>query len=313
MLRDHDIFRGPFSIDDSQKTTVPLPADWKGALNDETIDVFPLVSDSKRRQRAGWCTYVNEHATAPELEFCCGGINGKSPQAGAIWRQGNLMHFGFEQSPAEMNEIGRTLLVNAITYIWRFTEDRPIIQTPSPFAPKRHRIFDRDAIGRLVRNNSRELKEYLRFYASPDLYQELQGKSREELGDWFKENRPWIRAGENGTLELDEQARSFGEGPAEPAFFDKAIQALDEPENRRDLARKLLERYTPDGPSASGSRDAWTAWHSQNRSYLFFSDSGGYRWYIDPLAKSRKTPTDKLRGSDRASRPAIALRADAGK
>ena len=33
------------------------------------------------------------------------------------WRQGNLLHFGFEQSPAELNQNGRALLVNAIVYI----------------------------------------------------------------------------------------------------------------------------------------------------------------------------------------------------
>jgi hypothetical protein len=37
---------------------------------------------------------------------------------------------------------------------------------------------------------------------------------------------------------------------------------------------------------------------------------GGYHWYVDPLAKSRKVPTEKLRGSDRASRPVMTLRTE---
>ncbi len=310
MLRDHEIFRRPQLIDRSQATAVPVPTYWKGYLDEETIDVFPLAADAKGADRSGWCTYVHEHAQAPELEICCGGINSKTPKAGAVWRQGNLLHFGFEPSPAEMNETGRSLLVNAIAYISRFTEDRPIIQTPSAFAPQRHRIFDRDAIARLVQDKTRNLKEYLKFYASAELYSEVQEKSREELGEWFRENRPWIRAGEKGTLMIDEEARSFGEGPAGPAFLDKAIRALGDRGDQEDLARKLLERYAPDGPGGSGSRNEWTAWHRENRPYLFFSDSGGYRWYVDPLAKARKIPTEKLRGGDRASRPAIAPQAE---
>jgi hypothetical protein len=303
VLRDHEIFRGPLPIDRSKEETIPLPRDWKGQLDDDTVNILPLVDDLKGHYRPGWCTYVYEHVQAPELEFCCGGINGKTPKAGAVWRQGNLLHFGFDQSPAEMNELGRSLLVNAIAYISRFTEDRPIIQTPSPFAPGRYRIFGRDAIVRLIHDKTRDLNEYLKFYLSVELYGELKGKSREELGEWFRENRAWIHAGEKGTLSLDEQARSFGETPDQPAFFDKAIRALDQ----SDLACLLLERYVPDGPGASGSRDEWTAWYSQNEPYLFFSDSGGYRWYIDPLAKSRKIPTKRLRGRDRASRPVISL------
>ena len=58
-----------------------------------------------------------------------------------VWEPGKipsrfdlLLHFGFEQSPAEMNEAGQRLLLNSIAYISRFTEDRPIAVTPSVFA-----------------------------------------------------------------------------------------------------------------------------------------------------------------------------------
>jgi hypothetical protein len=299
------------SIDRSLATAIPVPDDWKDSLDDDTIEVLPLVADAKGRHDSGWCTYVYEHAQAPELEVCCGGINSKTPKAGAVWRQGNLLHFGFEQSPAEMNETGQSLLVNAIAYISRFTDDRPIIQTPSPFAPQGYRIPDRDVIDRLAKSKTRDLKEYLKYYSSDELFKELKGKSREELGAWFHENRPWIRAGEKGGLMLDEEARDFGTGPADPAFFDKAIGALGDPGDRAELAGKLLGRYAPDGPREESSRGEWTAWHAEHRPYLFFSDTGGYRWYVDPLARARKIPTEKLRGSDRASRPAIETRAAA--
>jgi len=63
----------------------------------------------------------------------CGGEK-KAATAAAVWRQGNLLHFGFEQSPDELNAIGRRLLLNSIAYISRFTEDKPIAITPSVFA-----------------------------------------------------------------------------------------------------------------------------------------------------------------------------------
>ena len=46
--------------------------------------------------------------------------------------------------------------------------------------------------------------------------------------------------------------------------------------------------------------EAWSAWIGAHRDVLFFSESGGYRWYVDPLAKRRGVPTAKLRGPARA-------------
>ena len=60
----------------------------------------------------------------------------------------------------------------------------------------------------------------------------------------------------------------------------------------------------PDGPAA-GAAD-WTQWWETNRPYLFYSDVGSCRWCIDPLAKRRGIPNDKLQGPARATttRPA---------
>ena len=96
--------------------------------------MLPLADDMTRKWRPGWCTYADDFKNLPEVEFFCGGINEKTPTAAAIWRQGNLLHFGFEQSPAEVNETGQALLLNSIAYISQFTEDRPIAVTPSVFA-----------------------------------------------------------------------------------------------------------------------------------------------------------------------------------
>jgi len=61
----------------------------------------------------------------------------------------------------------------------------------------------------------------------------------------------------------------------------------------------------PDGPAAGSAAD-WTQWWETNRPYLFYSDVGSCRWCIDPLAKRRGIPNDKLQGPARATttRPA---------
>jgi hypothetical protein len=84
-----------------------------------------------------------------------------------------------------------------------------------------------------------------------------------------------------------------------PDFFPKAIAKLGDSTNAVQ-ARELLKRYAPEGPGA-GTASEWTKWWETNRPYLFYSELGGYRWYIDPLAKRRNIPSDKLQGPARAT------------
>ncbi|HWB13142.1 MAG TPA: hypothetical protein VG826_28210 [Pirellulales bacterium] len=233
------------------------------------------------------------------MEVFCGGINSKTVQAAAVWRQGNLLHFGFEQSPAEMNDAGRALLVNSVAYIARFTEDRPITDVTSPFvgaAP-----HDRAAVLRaFARADSRA---YLKYVLCDALYSELEGLTDDARHAWYRQSERYLHGDENGKLAIDAEAAAFGVSPNTAAFFEKAIAALKSEAGSASPARRLLARYAPAGPGEEGSANSWASWWRENGPYLFFSDGGGYRWYLDPLAKKRSVPTADLRGSARADKP----------
>jgi hypothetical protein len=201
-----------------------------------------------------------------------------------------------------MTETGRALLVNAIAYIARFTEDRPLVRTPCVFV-QNIRLFDRDAIARRLKGSDEGLKA-LEYYLDAGTYQKLKGKTREQIGDWYKGARDYLHAGTGKGLTVDEEARSFGVPPAGPDFLARASAALTDPA-RAPLARRLLGRYAPEGPGAEAPAEKGRAWAAENKPYLFFSDTGGYRWYIDLLAKSKRVPTAKLRGAARATLPPI--------
>jgi len=61
---------------------------------------------------------------------------------------------------------------------------------------------------------------------------------------------------------------------------------------------RLVGRYLPDAKGLDAG--ALRAWVAANRAYLFASDTGDYRWYVDPLAKRRGVPSAELRGPRRA-------------
>jgi hypothetical protein len=257
------------------------------------VDVLPLARERPRQSIPGWCTYAYEHEQAPELEVLCGGLNSKTPRAAGVWRQGHLLHFGFAPAPTELNEAGQALLVNAISYIARFTEDRPIVSTQGK------RIFDRGAVARLVAEPERDLA-LLEYYVAPSAYATLKGQTRAQVAEWYQKARDYLHADANGQLVVDAEAQTFGVPPASPEFWAKMLAALEQP-NPPALARRLWTRYVPDGPSPEGPVAKLRSWWVTNQTYLFFSDAGGYRWYLDPLAKARGVPSAQLRGPSRAT------------
>lgn len=262
--------------------------------------MLPIVRDIDKRWRAGWCTYPDGFDENPDIEIFCGGENDKTARAAACWRQGNLLHFGFEQSPAELNEAGQRLLLNAIAYISRFTEDRPIAVTPSVFSgevayPRAY--LDR----RLGRDGDVSEAAWL---LSPKLFDQLKTRSADDIRKWYAQHRPYLHPGSDLKLEVDEDALALAAPIDRVEFFEKVIAAIRKGDDA-ERATRLLVRYAPLGTDTVD----WARWFAENRPYLFFSDQGDYRWYVDPLAKKRGIPCAELRGARRASPPPASLTA----
>jgi hypothetical protein len=295
-LRAHEIFDRPFRIDRQKAVRIATPPDFKAEITAPQIEVLPLVQEYQRQWRAGWCSYSYDFYRNPDVEFFCGGVNHKTPTAAGLWRQGNLLHFGFEQSPAEMNESGQHLLLNAIAYISRFSEDEPIAVTPSVFAGPVAR--SRESVGRHLRNPEYQF-DWFKEELAPALWAKLGPLGREKMTEWSDQNSQFLHPDADHHLELDADLVALGIPFDQPEFFTRTIDYLRAEGPTAELAQRLLRRYVPCGPSQRGA-EAWAAWWQANRPYLFTSDAGDYCWYIDPLAKKRRVPSADLRGPKRA-------------
>jgi hypothetical protein len=277
---------------------VPTPEAFRSTVSAPEVFLLPLVPDRDYQWRPGWVSYSDGFDNNPDIEAFCGGKNEKAASAAACWRQGNLLHFGFEQDPAEMNENGRRLLLNAIAYISRFTEDRPIAITPSVFmAPV---ALPRGYLDRRIRGTAD--RNEMEWMVTPELFKKLSGMALPELRSWYDEHRHYLHptSSPEPRLEVDEEARAIHASLDEPVFFERCIAALERNDSR---AEKLLARYAPSETRNLKSGSEWSKWFGENKAYLFFSDQGDYRWYVDPLAKKRSVPSGTLRGVARASLP----------
>ena len=300
-LRPHEIFNSPIPVDINATTNIPTPEQFAHELKtNTTIAVLPLVDNIRNFHtvindyQRGWSSHYYEFDDLPDVEVFSGGINEQTPRSAAFWRQGNLLHFGFEQSPAELNATGRAMLVNAVAYISHFTQDRPIDITLSVFGPERVAVSRKRAKG-YFSNYPRALTNVF----SPATLAAFDWHNPTNAQVWFESERAWIHPNTENLLEVDAEAKSLGVVFDAAEFFPKAIAALHE-EKTKSTAANVLARYAPEGPGAAAGTDAWEKWWRENSAYLFYSELGGYRWYIDPLAKKRGFPTKELRGPLRA-------------
>jgi hypothetical protein len=297
-VRAHPVFEGPRPVNTTNLVRKLTPAAWREAIKEGQVLVLPLVKNVSKEHQPGWISYREHLVDSPEVEIICGGLSERNPDGAALWRQGHLLHFAFDLSPTEMNETGQALLLNSIAYIARFTEDRPIARTPSGWGSEddmpRARRWAKDLFA------ARKPKtDDLRFYLSPVTISVVTNLDSASYRKWFEENSAFLTCDKKGRLLVDAAARELGLHFDQPQFFPKSIERLKDPASAAK-ARELLSRYAPDGPP-SGSAEEWEQWWQANRPYLFFSERGSYRWYIDPLAKRRGLPSDQLRGPARAS------------
>ena len=299
MLRDHTLIREPFRVDTNKTVSLPTPAGFRAALKTATVPLLPLVDDHKKEWRDGWCTYSDHFEKNPDIEFISGGANDKAITAAAIWRQGNLLHFGFEQSPSELNETGRRLLLNSIAYISRFTEDTPIAVTPSVFSGPT--ALPRTYLDRRI-SGTNAISD-IEWMVSPELSRKLMAMAVDERRQWFEAHRSFLHPSNSPEkrLEVDGAALALNAPLDKVDFFRRCIVALEG--DKSAIALGLLRAYAPRETEKITDIGTWKTWLTENEKYLFFSDQGDYRWYIDPLAKKRGISSTDLRGEARASKP----------
>jgi hypothetical protein len=294
-LRDHEIFNSPLKIDRSKTTRIPTPLDFQDKIKASVIDVVMLVPDPAREGFPGWCSYSSTFEQDPEVEFFCGGVNHKTPTAAAVWRQGNLLHFGFEESPVELNLTGQKLLLNAIAYISKFSQDRPIAIKRSGF------LGDVSRTRKLVLKDAETPQQFhtLALDLGQPLLAQVQAMTREQQAAWARANAKFLHPNPDYKMVVDDDLAAWGIPFDSPDFFDKAVAGLRAGGKEAERAARLLARYVHNGPKDGGA-DAWASYWQDNQPFLFASDEGEFHWYLDPLAKSRGIPTRDLRGPKRA-------------
>jgi len=243
-----------------------------------------LVQNSGKKY-SGAVSMAYNFEGGPDDESLVAGCNGKAYPHTAIGRHGNFLQWGFGEPPAKMTEDGRKLFLNCICYIREFAGHPPLVRRQTM--------------------NRRCAFHYKAF--CPDLVKEYEGRE-DELYQFCKDNIELLRYEQKqlsvNTFEfmfpIDSELKELGiesnrridtlekliallapkqaASQTKPGFFGR-LKAKRTNQKRIKTARRLLTRYTGLDFETHGQ---WRRWLDEHRDRLFFSDFGGYKFYIIP-------------------------------
>jgi hypothetical protein len=212
-------------------------------------------------------------ADSPDAEVISGGLNSKGPEAVAVGRHGNFFLWGFSAQPSDMTPEARKCFLNSICYIKKYDGQKPLVAKTSSgrrwalvYAGYLKIITDENFISRLF----------------PEELRKRFGKDPEKYMQYYQENMEYLHM-PNGRIVVDEDVKGLGLSNRKVELLERCIGMLEKGE-QRELAMRILKRYTRE--SFADAKE-WRAWLEKNREQLFFTDTGGYKFLINPVATAR--------------------------
>lgn len=282
MRLSHPIFQGPLEPS-IELVTVDTPEGYRryadGVDLPDTLPGWKVHEGEFPDVDVGLVSNPYGFEDSPDAEWIASGVNAKGPRSMALGRQGNLFHWGFYGDPTRLTPSAQRVFLNTIVYMQGFEGVTPLVGDEAPAREYVRQYIHRV---RLAQAEGVELKNY---YLSrfPEEVREATGMDPDRLLAYYEENLEFLRADDRGVLGVDDGLRRLGISNRRREFLDALVARLSaDPDDV--LALSLARRYT--GRKAGGSAESFLAWERENRPYLFFSDLGGYRWFVDEHAKA---------------------------
>lgn len=276
MRLEHPIFQGPLRPEivlEPRATPDNYRAYPDGADLPEEIEVWRVLDgEFPESLDVGLVSDPYGFEDSSDTEWISTGINSKGPRSVALGRDGNLFLWGFAGDPTQMTESARRVFLNTLCYMKRFDGRVPLVRRQRQarewafFYPSYLKAHpDEASIEALVKR------------VTPGDVLASVGLDPDALTAYYRANLEYLVPGAAGGFEVDADCASLGVSNRDPALLDLVVERLRaDPDD--GVARRLAERYLEPELRAA---DALEAWLAENRERVFFSDVGGFRWFVD--------------------------------
>ena len=319
----HDIFNRPYKVDiryEDIATPNGIFGYYSGRDVGPTMPMWRVQSTDAHTEAAEYPPgFVSKEGfgDSPDAEIISGGSSIKSRNVTAIGRHGNFLQWGFRASPRFMEDAAKLAFVNSIHYIANFDGEPAYTKRVKGSVPRDRaldypfRVSDRGQ--ELARaEHERRLKQYEerlalveageldrltvsrrgvpkmrdQHYYAKLLNQELVEKIGENWNqylEYYLDNYDYLTTVGNTRIDVDPDAQALGIANNDPAILDAAIDRLGGSDD--ELAARILARYTNESFDSAG---AWREWVDANRDRLYFTETGGYKFLIEPSNSGEK-------------------------
>ncbi len=227
------------------------------------------VQNSEKKTYGGVVARSYGFTDSPDAEAIVLGVNnGKEYGAVGIGRHGNFLQWGYSSPPSEMTEAGQKLFLNCLCYIKKFDGKAPLVTRKG---------YPRDNAVRLAALINRiKDKSFFESTFPAELKEKYDGDP-DGLVEYYKDNFEFIYR--ERTFLIDSDLKTLGLSSNRTIeTLEKLIELLDSDEHS-ETAQKLLIRYTQE---SFEKREQWQNWHAENKGRFFFSDFGGYKFFVVP-------------------------------
>jgi Disulphide bond corrector protein DsbC len=279
--------------------------------------------DEKNPYLIGMVAHGEGFADSPDAEVISGGVCLKNAEAVALGRHGNYFMWGFAASPEYMTDEANKVFINTICYIKKFDKRSPIVKkvqqaTREEVDEKIYRadeeLYKKSLVARkegnerlrrmqdsirakkaagvdIGRGNEMFLKmpftdavesydDYLKMWQGDELYAKF-GTDTKKYIQYYHDNYEYFYPTGFQSVGLDEDAQKLGISNRSAEMLEKCISMLEKNGNDA-LAHRLLERYTTE---KFATAKEWKAWYDKNKSKLFYTESGGFKFMVDTYDK----------------------------
>ena len=273
----HVIFNQPYKVRPESESIEP-PENYR----DRHLPVEPNLPDKinvwyvqrSGKEYGGVVSHAYGFTDSPDAEALVLGLNrGKEFGAIGIGRHGNFLQWGYSAPPSQMTDSGKKLFINCICYIAKFNGKLPLVRRQG--SPREDAL----SLG-AVADRIKDEKFFPQTFGA-ELSDDYKNNP-DKIVQYYVENFELVyRQFSNleGGYRVDKELKSLGiSSNRKIATLEKLIELLDDPE-KSQAAKTALARYSD---LSFETPEQWRQWLQQNRDRIFFSDFGGYKFFVTP-------------------------------
>lgn len=270
---EHEVFQKPFKVEPEFEYQDTPPNYHRRHLGEDKLPdkmkVWRVQNIGKRSGSVVARAYG--FTDSPDTEVLIKGFNfGKEYGAVGVGRHGNFLQWGYSAPPSKMTDAGKKLFLNCVYYIHQFDGKAPLIRRTSS-----HRL-NALRLAAVINRISGDKKEFFTRTFPPELWEKY-GSDPDGLVQYYRENLEFVYR--DKVFRIDRELKSLGIESNHSLDTLERLIGLLEDDTHADTARHLLARYTN---WSFQNADGWKRWFVNNRDRIFFSDVGGYKFFVIP-------------------------------